>query len=157
MDIKCELRLTKEKGEGLFATQYIVAGEIVMIGIIEEILNENSVHASQIGENTFVRFGGLISKINHSCDPNCGININDAGGHDYIAIRDIDINGELTLDYAMRNYVVEHFPKVCQCNAVSCRGQITGWKDLPSERKSIYKGFVAPYLLELDKKHLTAQ
>jgi uncharacterized protein len=42
----------------------------------------------------------------------------------------------------MRNYTVEHFAAHCQCGSPRCRDRITGWKDLPSERKADYRGFV---------------
>ncbi len=54
----------------------------------------------------------------------------------------------------MRNYGVDFFPPKCMCGAKDCRGVITGWKDLPENKKKEYAGFVAPYLLELDAKHL---
>jgi len=41
---------------------------------------------------------------------------------------------------------------LCECGAKNCRRKITGWKDLPEDRKKAYAGFVAPYLLELDAK-----
>ena len=141
-----ELSTTAEKGDGIFATRPFMADETVMVGVVEKVLSGNSVHASQIGENTFVLFGGLISKMNHSCDPNCGIRLNETGGHDYIAVRAINANEELTLDYAMRNYTVEYCPP-CRCGTLNCRGRITGWKDLLPERKQAYAGYIAPYLL----------
>jgi len=150
MDDGFELRLSDRKGEGIFATRSFKTGEIVMVGIIDKILEENHSHASQTGENEYVFHAGLISKVNHSCDPNCGIRINESGAHDFVAIREIIADEEITFDYAMRNYGVDYFPKRCMCGSEICRGRITGWKDLPDERKKIYEGFVAPYLLELD-------
>jgi len=144
-----ELKKTSNnKGEGVFATKVFKAEEIVMLGIIKEVLPRNDSHASQIDKNTFIRHDGLIIKVNHSCDPNCGIQVNETGGHNYIAIRDISIDEEITFDYAMRNYTVDFFPN-CKCGSKKCRSKITGWKDLPIEIKEKYKGFVAPYLLEL--------
>lgn len=148
-----ELRKSSGKGEGIFATKSFKAGEIVMVGVIKEVLNGNHSHASQIGENRFVFHDGLITKVNHSCDPNCGIKVNEAGAHDFIAIRDIIINEEITFDYAMRNYTIDYFPKKCMCGSTKCRGRITGWKDLTNEKKEEYKGFSAPYLLEMDAKY----
>ena len=147
-----ELRETSEKGEGIFATKSFKTGDIVMIGVIKEVLNGNNSHASQIGEFEHVLHAGLITKVNHSCDPNCGIRVNETGAHDFIARRDIRINEEVTFDYAMRNYNVNYFPKQCECGSQGCRGEITGWKDLPAEKKKEYEGFVAPYLLALDAK-----
>jgi len=148
-----ELRETSEKGEGVFATRSFKAGEIVMVGIIEKVLKENNSHASQVGENEYVLHAGLVCKVNHSCDPNCGIRVNETGAHDFVAIRDIIVNEETTFDYAMRNYGVDYFPKQCMCGSKRCRGKITGWKDLPDKKKKEYEGFVAPYLLALDAKH----
>ncbi|MBW1849135.1 MAG: SET domain-containing protein [Deltaproteobacteria bacterium] len=149
MNVGFELRVSDRKGEGVFATRSFITGEIVMVGIIDKILEENHSHASQTGVNEYVLHAGLISKVNHSCDPNCGISINESGAHDFVAIREIIVNEEITFDYAMRNYDVDYFPKQCMCGSEMCRGRITGWKDLPDERKEIYEGFVAPYLLEL--------
>jgi len=153
MEDGCELRISSEKGDGVFATNSFKRGEIVLAGIIQEALNENHSHASQIGENKYVLHAGLIIKVNHSCDPNCGIGINETGAHDFVAIRQISLNEEITFDYAMRNYGVDYFPKKCMCGAEECRGTITGWRNLPSKKKKKYEGFIAPYLLELDDKY----
>ena len=144
---------TAGKEEGVFATRSFKAFETVIVGVIEKVLDGNHSHASQVGENKYVYHAGLISKVNHSCDPNCGIKVNETGAHDFVAIKDIGDDEEITFDYAMRNYGVDHFPKKCTCGSKKCREKITGWKDLPDKRKIEYKGFVAPYLLELDAHH----
>lgn len=147
-----KLKNTEGKGEGIFATKKFERGEIVMVGKIEKVLSGNHSHASQIGENKYVMHADLISKVNHSCNPNSGIHVNETGAHDFVAMKTIDVGEEITFDYAMRNYGIDYFPKVCQCGASNCRKFVTGWKDLPDERKKAYKGFFAPYLLELDTK-----
>ncbi len=152
MKTEFELRETSEKEEGVFATKSSKVGDIVMVGVIKEVLNWNNSHASQIGEHEYVLHAGLINMVNHSCDPNCGIRVNETGAHDFVAIRNISINEEIAFDYAMRNYGVDYFPKQCMCGSKRCRGRITGWKDLPDEIKKEYECFVAPYLLELDAK-----
>ncbi len=148
-----QLRKCSGKGEGIFAIKSFRIGDIVMVGVIKEVLNGNHSHASQIGENEYALHAGLITKVNHSCDPNCGIRVNETGAHDYIAIKEIGVNEEITFDYAMRNYIIDYFPKKCMCGSKRCHGKITGWKNLPDEKKKEYAGFVAPYLLELDAKH----
>ena len=122
-----------------------------MVGRIESEASRNHSHASQVASDRFVFHGGLISKANHSCAPNCGIHVNSTGAHDFVARQDIEAGVEVTFDYAMRNLSVEHFPVSCGCGAPACRGSITGWKDLPASRKADYAGFVAPYLLAIDK------
>ena len=151
MDNGYELKECQNKGQGIFATKKFISGNLVMVGFIkEDNIDKNHSHASQMGESRYALHGGDITKVNHSCNPNCGININKSGAHDFIAIRTIEIGDEVTFDYAMRNYDIEYFPNKCCCGASNCRGSITGWKDLPDNLKVSYKGFVAPYLIAMD-------
>ncbi len=145
-----ELRITEGKGEGVVACRDFQRGQLVMKGKIEKELETSTSHSSQIGRNRHVLHAGLISTVNHSCNPNCGIRVNETGAHDFLAFRDILAGEELTFDYAMRNYSVDHFPLRCMCGAPRCRGEITGWKSLPEEARKAYEGFVSPYLLEMD-------
>jgi hypothetical protein len=142
-----ELRTTADKGEGIFATRSFPLGETVMVGRIDSELDHNHSRASQVSEHRFVLHGGLIPKVNHSCEPNCGIHLNSSGAHDLIARQRIAPDEEITFDYAMRNYVVEHFPADCRCGSRRCRGRISGWRDLSAQRKADYHGYVAPYLM----------
>jgi len=152
-----ELRRTDKKGAGVFATRSFQVGETVMVGVIERELDHNHAHASQVSEKRFVLHGGLVTKVNHSCEPNCGIRLNASGAHDFVARQPITAGQEITFDYAMRNYSVEHFAAHCQCGSPRCRDRITGWKDLPAERKADYRGFAAPYLTDIDNQRATKQ
>ena len=154
---RCELRLgTTSKGAGVFATSTIEPGETALVGVAGTPVDCNDAHANQVTPTQWVREGGLHEKLNHSCDPSCGVRVNASGGVDYVARRRIEAGEEITFDYAMRNYVVEHVPARCQCGSAECRGTITGWRDLPPERKAAYQGLVAPYLLELDRERPTS-
>ena len=97
-----------------------------------------------MGPGRWARHGGLGPKVNHSCDPNCGVRLNDGQAFDFVARRRIGPGQELTFDYAMRNFTIDHFPAVCLCGAARCRGSVTGWKDLPAARKADYGDLVAP-------------
>jgi len=130
-----ELKRMSEKGEGIVATRNFKQGDVVMRGEIVRILGGNHSHAAQIGENVWAIHEGITHKANHSCDPNMGISLNETGGHDFVAVQDVEAGEELVLDYAMRNYQIEHFPYQCKCGSVDCRGSITGWKDLPEHKK----------------------
>lgn len=154
MIIATELRPTSARGEGVFALKCFEKGDIVLVGVLEKLSIANHSHASQIGKNEFGYHSGLSSKFNHSCDPNCGIQLNSSGGHDLIAMCRIEAEEEATYDYAMRNFKIEHFPHTCECGEMRCRGRITGWQDLPQARKDAYAGFAAPYLLEMDSELL---
>ena len=157
MNAGFELRGTPGKGVGVFATKPFKIGHTVMPGVIDKVVDGNYSHASQIGENQFVLHASLISQVNHSCDPNCGVRVNETGAHDFVARKTISANEEITFDYAMRNYMIDHFPKMCMCGSNMCRGTITGWKDLPFEKKKEYAGLVAPYLIELDARNSREQ
>lgn len=138
------------KGDGVFALRSFRIGETVMVGVIRRRLAENNSHASQISQTEYVQLGGLSSKVNHSCDPNCGVRSNPSGGYDLVARRAVSPGDEITFDYAMRNYSVEHFPAPCRCGSALCRGVVTGWSGLSDVRRAAYDGLVAPYLLEID-------
>ena len=148
----CELRAAiDDHNEGVFATRDFAVGDTVLLGVAGRPAAGNHSHANQVSLSAWVFEDGLGPKVNHSCDPNCGVRENpERGGFDFVAMRPIAAGEQITFDYAMRNHVIEHFPARCQCGADNCRGTITGWKDLPEERKAAYGRFVAPYLLDAD-------
>ncbi|MEU1569326.1 SET domain-containing protein [Streptomyces mirabilis] len=94
MDNGIELRGTQEKGEGVFATQPFQVDETVMVGVIDRELDRNHSHASQVSAERFVLHDGLVPKVNHSCEPNCGIRLNASGAHDYVARASIAVGDE---------------------------------------------------------------
>ena len=138
------------KGDAVLATRPFAPGDTVMVGFLSGPLTGNDSHATQVGPNRWARHGGLGPKVNHSCDPNCGVRLNEAQAFDFVARREIHAGQELTFDYAMRNFTIDHFPSVCLCGAARCRGSVTGWKDLPAARKADYGELVAPYLRAMD-------
>jgi hypothetical protein len=145
------LRLAADgKGDAVLATRPFAVGDTVMVGFLSGPLTANDSHATQVGPNRWARHGGLGPKVNHSCDPNCGVRLNDGQAFDFVARRQIDSGQELTFDYAMRNFTIDHFPSTCLCGAEQCRGSVTGWKDLPARRKADYGELVAPYLRTMD-------
>jgi hypothetical protein len=142
-----ELRRTVDgKGDGVLATRPFAAGETVIVGFLVGALTGNDSHATQVGPGRWARHGGLGPMVNHSCDPNCGVRLNNGQAFDFVARQPIGAGQELTFDYAMRNFTIDHFPTMCLCGAARCRGSITGWKDLPAARKDDYDELVAPYL-----------
>jgi len=143
---------TEGKGEGVVTTRPFGAGETVMVGFLVGALTGNDSHATQVGPGRWARHGGQGPKVNHSCDPNCGVRLNAEDAFDFAARRAIGAGQEVTFDYAMRNFTIDHFPAVCLCGAAGCRGSITGWKDLPAARKTDYGELVAPYLRTMDNE-----
>jgi uncharacterized protein len=142
-------RPTEHKGVGVFATRGFEVGETVMVGAAVRRASGNDAHAVQTGPNEFGHEEGLGSFVNHSCGPNCGIRLTDRGMFDLVARRTIGRDEEITIDYAMRNYVIEYFPESCRCGSPLCRDLVTGWKNLPVDRRIAYEGSVAPFLFEI--------
>ena len=140
------------RNDGVYATRDYAAGDTVMLGVPGRPAPGNHSHANQVSLTEWVFEDGLGPKVNHSCDPNCGVRVNEqVDGFDFVALRPIAADEEITFDYAVRNYAIEHFPARCLCATAACRGVVTGWKDLPEARKAAYGDLVAPYLREADR------
>jgi hypothetical protein len=96
--------------------------------------------------------------IAHSCEPNCGLLVRRAAEMlELHALRRIDAGEELTVDYAMFEYDIEFLAGPCSCNAPSCRSRITGYKDLPEERRRAYGSYIAEYLREMEDSLVEAR
>jgi hypothetical protein len=152
---KTEKRLSGIEGRGLFAKEPIAQGEIVVVkgGYVMTTDQRNKVAAYmgpsdiQITEDLHIgpttpkdREGGMMH-LNHSCEPNLGLQ----GQIVFIALRDISKDEELTFDYAMTDDD-PHDEMQCNCGASSCRGTVTGrdWKRADLQRK--YDGYFSWYI-----------
>ena len=93
-----------------------------------------------IAPRTREEHDGSMMHLNHSCEPNVGIE----GQIVFIALRDIAAEEELLLDYAMMDDYDGEMN--CSCQATACRGVVTGkdW-ELP-ELQRRYKGYFSSYL-----------
>jgi hypothetical protein len=150
------MRSSRIAGRGLFADVPIAAGELVCVkgghlvtkaefAPIKDVANEAEL---QIADDLFLapvaeaEFEGLMMFLNHSCEPNVGIQ----GQIVFVAMRPIAAGEELTLDYATIERPAE--PMACRCGAVCCRGSITSqdWQKPELQRK--YGRYFAWYLLE---------
>src|SRR5262249_39801756 len=87
-------------------------------------------------------FEHLMMFLNHCCEPNVGVQ----GQIVFVAMRDIAVGEELTLDYATIDQDAE--PMACRCGSRSCRGLITrdDWKKPELQEK--YGGYFAWHLLQ---------
>jgi len=101
----------------------------------------------QVGEHEFIGASGRLDDyVNHSCDPNCGLEFD--GDRIYLkSIKVINRGSELTYDYATSQHV---FPMrfQCGCDSPECRGEIGDFDELSAKQKKFYlsQNIVAPYL-----------
>lgn len=149
MHHRLELRDIPGKGQGVVSSRNFKAGDTLCIGAVQRILHNHQSNATQIADKRYVLMAGLMSMVKHSCHPNCGIRANAAGVPDLVAMRDGVRGEEITYDYAMQNYDLDSFPKICECGSPECRTFITGYRFLSDVKRKEYEGFCAPYLLEL--------
>ena len=122
---KAAVRPSRIGGRGLFAAAPIAAGEIVCVkgghllpaaqfANVRDVANEAEL---QIADDLFLtpvaeaEFEGLMMFLNHSCEPNVGIQ----GQIVFVAMRSIAAGEELTLDYATIERPAEPLP--CRCGA----------------------------------------
>ncbi len=143
-------------GRGLFALEAIAKGEIVCVKG-GHIFNRATLAAVQpalgpaeipIAEDLFIgplteeeREGSMLF-INHSCEPNLGVQ----GQIVFVALRDIQAGEELTHDWATTDD--DDYEMLCHCGSANCRGQITGQDWRREELQQKYAGFFSWYLAE---------
>lgn len=145
-------------GRGLFAIDHMCKGEIVSIkgGHIltsEQLHNcRSKLHVEmQIADDLFIapiddaEFESSMMCLNHSCDGNLGI----LGNIIFVAIRNIAVGEEITIDYALMDNNSTRFN--CLCNAQCCRKEVTGldWKIPEIQQK--YAGYFSAYIASLIK------
>jgi hypothetical protein len=153
---KTIVRSSTISGHGLFANAPLARGEVVCVkaghlldkaGLAnyQSVVNEAELQIADdlfLAPTTEAEFEGVMMFLNHSCEPNVGIQ----GQIVFVAMRDVAAGEELTLDYATIDHDTEPMP--CRCGAPGCRRVITGqdWQQPELQRK--YGSYFAWYLLE---------
>lgn len=162
IDPRIEIRPSPMHGRGMFATAPIGQGEVVAIWGGTHMLTEPDLRKKQalaaqgcslgtIGEGLYlvdILDAGeeeLTNLLNHSCDPNLWM-------HDEVTLgarRDIAVDEELTLDYAM---IEDHEdwvgPFGCQCGSELCRGRFTGKDWRREDIQARYSEHFSPFINE---------
>jgi hypothetical protein len=144
-------------GKGLFATRPLSRGQ-VLLKRWGPRTPSRSRHSVQVDVDTHIIPLPPLHLIAHSCEPNCGLLVRrEAELLELHALRRIDAGEELTVDYATFEYDIEFLAGPCSCHAPSCRGRVTGYKDLPDERRRAYGAYIAEYLREMEDSLVEAQ
>jgi SET domain-containing protein len=149
---RIEIRQEKTiEGRGMFARQPMAVGELMVVwggdvvptAQFKQLPEYQKRQSAQVEENFYLvsTKPGPGDFINHSCDPNAGLD----GQIAIRAMRAIQPGEEVCIDYAMCDSTPgEDF--TCACGAPNCRHVITAedWK-LPELQKR-YASFFSPYL-----------
>jgi len=155
---KVEVKASPLGGKGVFAKERIEAGEVIAEwdgeiypldhpGWTEDLLN----HVIQFERARFRDARGLARRINHSCEPNCGIK----ELFKVVAMRSIEPGEEITWDYEMTEDS-EWWRMRCQCGKPRCRKIIGAYRSMPPEVRARYRGFISEWLTEAEEKSLPA-
>lgn len=146
-----KVKNSKLHGKGVFATKEIAKDTTIFEYLGDRITPEQADIKANLMDyddpshtfffsigNGMVIDGGVNGNdarfINHSCDPNCEAQEDDAGDHVYIiALRDIKPNEELTFDYGLiiddeHSEELEQLYK-CLCGSPKCRGTMMAIND----------------------------
>lgn len=152
---KVEKRISSIQGRGLFAKENIATGEIVVVkgGHIltkqqrDDVCKTLGPSEIQITDDLFIgpttqeqREGGMMH-LNHSCDPNVGLQ----GQIVFIAMKTILADEELTFDYAMTDDEPDIEMK-CNCGKPTCRRRITGKDWIDPMLQERYNGFFSLFI-----------
>lgn len=149
---KVEIRTNSLNGKGIFTKEPIRKGEAVYIkgghiltrdelfssGVINSYLPISDDYL--LGATTVDEEDAIKLYQNHSCNPNVGVH----GEITFVAMRDIAVDEELTIDYAFVDD--EDYSFECTCGAKNCRKTITGrdWKN--KDLQDRYYDYFAQYL-----------
>ena len=151
---KVEKRSSPIDGRGLFATTALAKDEIVVVkgGYVftgeqrDQIGQDLGPSEIQITETLFIgpatlaeREGGMMH-LNHSCEPNLGLQ----GQIVFVAMRDIAAGEELTIDYATIGDEPDEMR--CHCGSKGCRGLITGFDWRKPELQKRYDGYFSWFI-----------
>lgn len=150
---KLEVRAHPQKGGlGVFTRQPVKAGEVLAVWSgdlcdgerFNQLSRERQRRSLQVEENLYLVTSvpdEPADYINHSCDPNAGID----GQIVLRAMRAIAPNEEICFDYAMSDgSAYDEFE--CACGSLNCRHWITGndWRYPDLQTK--YAGWFSSYL-----------
>ena len=148
-DSKLRIGDAGAKGKGVFATEELHAGDLVIdyTGTdqwIWDIPEELWPYTFQVDYDRYVlperdSFGWYL---NHSCEPNCVI----LGRTRIVALSTIEKGEEVTIDYST-NVGWDGFAMVCHCGSRNCRGTIRSYRYLDPQLKGRYGACVSRFLL----------
>ncbi len=122
------------EGRGVFAKEDIQYGEII-VDIEARIVRGPSEYALQIGEEEFLLENYIDNLINHSCVPNCRVNLwkENKKRVSFISLKTIKKGEEIFWNYNSTEWV-QNPEFSCGCKKKDCVGQIKGAKFLTEEQ-----------------------
>lgn len=163
--MKFEIRGTNKYGNGVYALEKIKEGELIML-LDGEFINEKDCDERiekgllrnddplQIEDDKYLILDEKSIAFNHSCDPNAGLKDRST----LFALRDIEIDEEITYDYSTTvgplNFSFTTM-KNCLCGSKKCRSELGNVLTISAEQLDFYKrkGALQDYIIEALKNN----
>lgn len=142
------------KGKGVIVLADIPANTVIFEfkgnKFVRENMTQNALSYLQVGKDRFLGpSGDLDDYINHSCNPNCGLNI--LGDRAFlVTLHLVKLRTEITFDFSTSsNDTLDQWQMDCKCGEFKCRKVISGYQYLDKEIKERYEklGIVPSYLI----------
>ena len=139
-------------GRGIFAARAFQPGESILrlTGPVLEAaevlaLGPDGVYALQIGPHEFLDLLPPGRYLNHSCDPNAGLQ----HGRVVIALRAIAPGEEIRFDYSTA-MSEDHWTMECRCGEPLCRRVVLDFHHLPpiTQNRYLQLGIVQRYIMD---------
>lgn len=145
---------TGKYGKSLFAKRNFEKDELVFIAF-GPIIKGPTIYTIPLDWGVFIDptrpSGNLSQYVCHSCAPNLGIKERSL----FVAMRDIEKDEEVTIDYAMlvpfgRLYVtvMDEEKRKCNCGVLACRGKLGAYDELSPDVKKRYGGYISDFVLD---------
>jgi hypothetical protein len=142
-----EVRITPDRGRGLFARRPFAAGEriVEMRGWLATSAQlSDDWLAMQVGPDLWLCSHGDLDDDcgNHSCDPNAGFT---TGEPVLFALRDIPAGQEICWDYST-SIAEPGWSLECRCGSPKCRRTIHSWPELTAAERDRLRPVALAYL-----------
>jgi len=117
----------------------------VIVGRAVEYPSTRTRMSVQLDWGLHVEMDAPATLLNHSCAPNLGVRDNEWWAYDFVALRDIIADEELTFDYAMTEHSLVT-PLSCRCGSSACQGEIQPWSGRDDDWREQNAIWIARYL-----------
>ncbi|WP_394827290.1 amino acid adenylation domain-containing protein [Pendulispora albinea] len=143
--------------QGVRARRAFAAGD-VLFAVTGPVRPQRTKYSFQLGPDAHIDpldeqgRAGLGRYLNHACEPNAYARAAQAAGGErfleIVARRPVAAGAEITIDYATFELETVSAAEACACASASCRGRITGFRDLPDHVRAAYtrEGILSPHL-----------
>lgn len=152
-----EVRDSIIHGKGVFTTAYVPKHSVICrVNIVREVTDEYPLdpgkgelehHCHWYPDGTTVLVGEPHRYLNHSCEPNTFYYTINKVIY-LIAMRDIQEDEELTLEYSLSNFSGKVLD--CKCGSPNCRGRHRrGFRYMNESQQMEYLPYLDPFIVEV--------